>query len=95
MGADLFETPSFGPRATLHLFEDNESTIKVIEKGASQKLGHLSRTHRVNLHWMSEVVSGESVNIGHITTNDQAGDIFTKAFTDPLKWSTLCRLVAN
>ena len=41
VGADLFETYSPGPRATLHLFEDNESTIKVIEKGASQKLGTL------------------------------------------------------
>ena len=43
---------------------------------------------------MSGVVSGESVDIGHITTNDQARDIFTKAFTDPMKWNSLCKLVS-
>ena len=93
-GSDLFETTSADSfPAELCLFEDNESTITVIEKGASAKLGHLTRTHRVNLHWMSEVVRSNNVHLGHIGTDDQAGDIFIKAFTDPIKWSVLCSFV--
>ena len=70
-GSDLFETTSADSvPAELYLFEDNESTITVIEKGASAKLGHLTRTHRVNLHWMSEVVRSNSVHLGHIGTDD-------------------------
>ena len=92
-GSDLFETTSSGSvPAELYFFEDNESTITVIEKGASAKLGHLTRTHLVNLHWMSEVVRSNIVHLGHIGTDDQARDIFTKAFTDPVKWSVLCSL---
>ena len=33
------------------------------------------------------------MHVGHIGTDDQAGDIFTKAFTDLIKWDTLCKLV--
>ena len=93
-GSDRFETPSLdSDPAELYLFEDNEWTITVIEKGASAKLAHLTRTHRVNLHWMSEVVRSNNVHLGHIGTDDQAGDIFTKAFTDLIKWAILCSLV--
>ena len=35
-------------------YEDNQSTIVVLEKGYSPKLTHLSRTHRVNMHWLQE-----------------------------------------
>ena len=39
-GSDLFETTSADSvPAELYLFEDNESTIIVIEEGASAKLG--------------------------------------------------------
>ncbi len=93
-GCDRFETPSLGSdRAEFYLLEDNASTITILEEGASTKLAHLTRTHRVNLHWASEVVRSNSVHLGHQGTNDQAGDIFTKAFADPIKWSALCSLV--
>ena len=92
--ADLLDSPSPGQfLADLYVFEDNTSTISVLEKGSSQKLAHLTRTHRVNLHWLAEVVASQGVHVGHIGTDDQAGDIFTKAFTDPIKWDTLTKLV--
>ena len=91
---DLLDSPSPGQfSADLYVFEDNTSTICVLEKGSSNKLAHLTRTHRVNLHWLSEVCASQGVHVGHIGTDDQAGDIFTKAFTDPLKWETLTKLV--
>ena len=94
-GADDFlDSPSPGQfLADLFIFEDNTSTVSVLEKGYSQKLAHLTRTHRVNLHWLAEVCASQGIHVGHIGTDDQAGDIFTKAFTDPIKWDTLCKLV--
>ena len=93
-GADALDSHEPGQfSAELYIFEDNTSTICVLEKGASNKLAHLTRTHRVNLHWLSEVCASQGIHVGHIGTDDQAGDIFTKAFTDPLKWDTLTKLV--
>ena len=34
------------------IFEDNESVIKMVVKGRSPALGHVSRTHRVDLDWI-------------------------------------------
>ncbi len=45
------------------------------------------------MHSLAEVVASQGVHVGHIGTDDQAGDIFTKAFTDPVKWDILCKLV--
>ena len=78
---------------TFTTFSNNTSTVAVVEKGASQKLAHLTRTHRVNLHWLGEVIASQGVHVSHILTNDQAADIFTKAFTDPAKWRELRHLV--
>ena len=94
-GADASDSPNPGQfSAELYIFEDNTSTICVLEKGASNKLAHITRTHRVNLHWLSEVCASHGIHVGHIGSDDQAGDIFTKAFTDPLKWDTLTKLVS-
>ena len=40
------------PTATLHVFEDNEAVIKMIIKGKSPTMRHVSRTHRVSLDWL-------------------------------------------
>ena len=37
--------------ALLYVFEDNESVIKMIIKGRSHTMRHVSRTHRVALDW--------------------------------------------
>ncbi len=36
--------------------EDNEATRTVIRKGKSSVLRHLSKTHRVSLSWVAEVM---------------------------------------
>ena len=38
--------------ALLHVFEDNEAVIKMIFKGRSPTMRHVSRTHRVALDWL-------------------------------------------
>ena len=40
--------------ALLYVFEDNEAVIKMIIKGRSPTMRHVSRTHRVALDWLSE-----------------------------------------
>ena len=38
--------------ALLHVFEDNEAVIKMIIKGRSTTMRHVSCTHRVALDWL-------------------------------------------
>ena len=38
--------------AMLYVFEDNEAVIKMIIKGRSPTMRHVSRTHRVALDWL-------------------------------------------
>ena len=38
--------------AVLYVFEDNEAVIKMIIKGRSPTMRHVSRTHRVALDWL-------------------------------------------
>ena len=70
----------------LHFYEDNRSAIKIIESGYSQTLRHISRTHRVNLAWLKDQLTKLNIDMKYITTERQAADIFTKHFTDRLKW---------
>ena len=38
--------------ALLYIFEDNEAVIKMIIKGRSPTMRHVSRTHRVAIDWL-------------------------------------------
>ena len=64
----------------LKVFEDNEGTIAVVERGYSPALRHLVKTHKVSVDLLHrcfyELDLGE---IEHIPTGLQAADIFTKA----------------
>ena len=41
----------------LCIFEDNEAVIKMIMKGRSPNLRHVSRTHRVALDWLFDIIN--------------------------------------
>ena len=43
--------------ALLHVFEDNEAVIKMIIKGRSPTMRHVSRTHRVVLDWLFDRIT--------------------------------------
>ena len=43
--------------ALLYVFEDNEAVIKMIIKGRSPTMRHVSRTHRVALDWLFDRVN--------------------------------------
>ena len=74
-----------GRNVVLEIKEDNQATIIVAKKGYSPKLRHVSRTHKVNLGSIAEILKDEDVLLEYIDTNEQAADIFTKALP-PNKW---------
>ena len=48
----LSNVQSANREALLYVFEDNEAVIKMIMKGRSPTMRHVSRTHRVALDWL-------------------------------------------
>ena len=41
----------------LYIFEDDEAVIKMIIKGSSPTMRHVSRTHRVALDWLFDRIN--------------------------------------
>ena len=55
--------------ALLYVFEDNEAVIKMIIKGRSPTMRHVSRTHRVALDWLFDRINLDpKIQIKHIDT---------------------------
>ena len=48
--------------ALLYVFEDNEAVIKMIIKGRSATMRHVSRTHRVALDWLFDRINLDPKN---------------------------------
>ena len=63
----------------LYVFEDNEAVIKMIIKGMSPTMRHVSRTHRVALDWLFDRINLDpKIQIKYIDTKNQLADISTK-----------------
>ena len=57
--------------ALLYVFEDNEAVIKMIIKGTSPTMRHVSRTHRVALDWLFDRVNLDpKIQIKYIDTKN-------------------------
>ena len=65
--------------ALLYVFEDNEAVIKMIIKGRSPTMRHVSRTHRVALDWLFDRINLDTkIQIKYIDTKNQLADSLTK-----------------
>ena len=65
----------------LYIFEDNEAVIKMITKGRSPSMKHVSRTHRVALDWLFDRISLDpKIQIKYIDTKNQLADMLTKGY---------------
>ena len=65
--------------ALLYIFEDKETVIKMIIRGRSPTMRHVSRTHRVSLDWLfDEINLDPKIQIKYIDTKNQLADILTK-----------------
>ena len=74
--------------------EDNQATIQILKAAKNPALRHLSRTHRVNISWLCEVFKDlKEVELVYCKSDEQAADILTKAFTNPIKWQAALDLI--
>ena len=72
------------------MFEDNEAVIKMIIKGRSPTMRHVSRTHRVALDWLFDRINLDSkIQIKYIDTKNQLADISTKRNFTRDEWNHL------
>ena len=77
------------------LMEDNKAAIIVITSGKNPNMRHMSRTHRINLAFLTEVVSNKHVIMRHAATDYQCADVFTKRFPSKLKWDPVVENIAH
>ena len=74
--------------------EDNQATIQILKAQKNPTLRHLNGTHRVNVSWLCEVFKNlDEVEVKYCKTDEMAADIFTKAFTNPIKWNAALDLI--
>ena len=79
--------------ALLYMFEDNEAVIKMIIKGRSPTMRHVSRTQRVALDWLFDRINLDSkIQIKYIDTKNQLADILTKGNFTRDEWNHLLSL---
>ena len=79
--------------ALLYVFEDNEAVIKMIMKGRSPTMRHVSRTHRVALDWLFDRINLDpKIQIKYIDTKNQFADILTKRNFTRDEWNHLLNL---
>ena len=76
--------------ALLYVFEDNEAVIKMIIKGRSLTMRHVSRSHRVALDWLFDRINLDpKIQIKYIDTKNQLVDILTKGNFTRDEWNHL------
>ena len=74
----------------LFVFEDNEAVIKMIIKGRSPTMRHVSRTHRVALDWLFDRINLDpKIQIKYIDTKNQLADILTEGNFTRDEWNHL------
>ena len=89
----IFSNVQSSHQATLlSVFEDNEAVIKMIIKGRSRTMRHVSRTHRVALDWLFDRINLDpKIQIKYIGTKNQLADVLTKGnFTRDDRKHLLC-----
>ena len=86
----LSNVQSARQEALLYVFEDNEAEIKMIMKGRSPTMRHVSRTHRVALDWLFDRINLDpKIQIKYIGTKNQLADILTKGNFTRDEWNHL------
>ena len=76
--------------ALLYVFEDNEVVIKMIIKGRSPTMRHVSQTHRVAIDRLFDRINLDpKIQIKYIDTKNQVADILTKRNFTRDEWNHL------
>ena len=86
----LSNVQSSRQEALSYVFEDNEAVIKMIIKGRSPTMRHVSRTHRVALDWLFDRINLDpKIQIKYIDTKNQLTDVLTKGSFKRDEWNHL------
>ena len=86
----MWDVNSSRQEALLRIFEDNEAVIKMIIKGRSPTMRHVSRTHGVALDWLFDRIKLDpKIQIKYIDTKNQLADILTKGNFTRDEWNHL------
>ena len=76
--------------AMLYVFEDNETVTKMIIKGRSPTMRHVSRTRRVALDWLVDRINLDlEVQIRYIDTTHQLADTSTEGNFTRDEWNNI------
>ena len=76
--------------AMLYIFEDNKAVIKMIMKGRSPTVIHVSRTDRVALDWLFDRINLDpNIQRRYIDTKHQLADMLTKGIFTRDEWNNL------
>ena len=76
--------------ALLNVFEDTEAVIKMIIKGRSPTMRHVSRIHRVALDWSFDRINLDPKNQNkYIDAKNQLADMLTKGNFTRDEWNHL------
>ena len=79
--------------ALLYVFEDNEAVIKMITKGRSPTMRHVSRTHRVAFDLLFDRINLDpKIQIKYIDTKNQLAYTLTKGNFTRDEWNHLLTL---
>ena len=79
--------------AMLYILKDNEAVIKMIIKGRSPTMRHVSRTHKVELDWLFDRSNlNPKIQITYVDTKNQLADTLTKGNFTRDEWNNLLDL---
>ena len=79
---------------TIVVHDDNPAMRRVVETGKNPTMRYLHRTHRVSVSWLHECFKGKKdLDIVYEKSDNMCADIYTKAFTDKVKWGAVCGLI--
>ena len=77
----------------LYVFEDNEAVIKMIIKGRSPTMRHVSGSHRVELDWLFDRANLDpQIQTKYVDTKNRLADILTNGNLTRDEWNHLLRL---
>ncbi len=80
------------PKVAFVVFEVNQAAIKILQKGRSNALRHMKRTHRVSCDLLFMIRELEDIYVKYIDTKAQAADISTKAFNKAEDFQRLLKI---
>lgn len=74
----------------LTVCEENEATINIVLKGRATPMRSISRTHRVNLSWLYDVIQNDgNESVKYVKTKQQCAGNFTKGVANIETWENL------